>query len=266
MSQKNEHFENFILFLVVGGFVIAGVLYGLFLFWPYFVFYILPFIIGSLLVGITLRFATLPNVAEEGEGVLKYDYIKLAVIYPALIILVFSIFYVGSERTVIIEKNNGGEKIRLEWVRAHKTFNEWRSSIYKNSPFDSLKAKASVPVLYDRQEMGSIAWFCLFFGGPLFFFYLVRHDNEEEEKSINAVLNKRTAEVRRRVDEKNADLNATIESRLQKLREEIKGLECDRAEILRENNILKAKLEYSPDVPRPPESVKTDGVLDRDAF
>ncbi len=47
-----------------------------------------------------------------------------------------------------------------------------------------------------------------------------------------------------------------------------RDLEKVRAELLAENQILKAKLEFAPDIPRPSETKSADkkGVLDSDLF
>ena len=52
------------------------------------------------------------------------------------------------------------------------------------------------------------------------------------------------------------------------LKVQIRDLEKVRAELLAENQILKAKLEFAPDIPRPSESVEENkkGVLDSDLF
>jgi hypothetical protein len=59
-----------------------------------------------------------------------------------------------------------------------------------------------------------------------------------------------------------------IESNRAALKVKIGDLEKVRAELLPENQILKAKLEFAPDIPRPSESVPQykKGVLDSDLF
>ena len=68
MSSKsgNDHAENFLLFIIVGGLMLAGLVYVIILFLPYLIFYILPFVVGSLVVGFSLRMA-----GEHGDGVLS---------------------------------------------------------------------------------------------------------------------------------------------------------------------------------------------------
>ena len=41
MSEQNSHFEYMVIAVVGGGLLIAGALYGIYLFWPYLVFYVL---------------------------------------------------------------------------------------------------------------------------------------------------------------------------------------------------------------------------------
>lgn len=261
MSGNNEHAENFILFLVVGGLVAAGVLYTLILFWPYFVFYILPFVLGSLLVGGVIRLSTMPI---EGAKDVRFQYKRLAIVYPALIILTLMIFEAGSERRIIVDKKGNEKGHILEWPGIYHAFNEYRSSSYAGSPFKSLKEKAQEEQSYDRAEMGGIMWLCLFFGGPAFFFWLSRKDENEDEKEIEKRVEERSGHRYRIIHEKEANIEQIVAQSNRKFEEKIRQLESGYSRILSENMVLKAKVEFSPDIPRPPESVKTGGILDKD--
>jgi len=261
MRGKNEHAENFLLFVIVGGLVVAGVLYVLFLFWPYLVFYILPFLIGSLVVGGILRLSATPG-AEKSEIV---HHRSLLATFSGLIFLVVVVFFAGSKRAAIVDKKgNLTGKVYLDWPKANQAFNEHRSGVYKDSPFEGLKAKAQEGVVYDRQEMGWIALWCLFLGGPLFFWWWSRGDEEKVSEIIEAIADARTKTKREILENRTEKLDAIIESHTSQLKAKISDLERNRTAIVAENQILKAKLEFSPDIPKPPGAQKSNGVLDRD--
>lgn len=261
MSSGNKHAENFLLFLVVGGLVLAGVLYGLFLFWPYFVFFVLPLIIGSLIIGVILKFSVEPSI--EGSAI---DYKNLAVTFPVLILVVMVVFFVKSERALVVDKKGARVGTYLEWPELNKAFNEHRASVYGNSPFDALKARAKVPVIYDRQDVGWIFLWCLSLGGPLFFWFLSRNDHERNEALMLQKVNERTRHERERLSEKERDLSKIIATKTEGLTNQIRDFDQRLSAMTAENRILKAKVEFSPDIPRPPEAQKTNGVLDQDLF
>ena len=62
------------------------------------------------------------------------------------------------------------------------------------------------------------------------------------------------------------DLSQIIATRTAKLTNQISDLDQKLSAMTAENRILKAKVEFSPDIPRPPEAQKTNGVLDQDLF
>jgi hypothetical protein len=257
---SNEHAENFILFLVIGGLLVGGALYGLFLFWPYFVFYFLPFVLGSVAVGLVSWFMVLP---VDGGGA-RFKYKRLAVVYPVLIALALLVFEAGSERKIMVDAHGKEKGQVIEWRGAHRTFNDWRKSSYLGSPFESLKAKAQYEELYDRGQVGAIFWWCLFLGGPLMFFWFSRKDQEAEEEEIEKRVETRTGERRKRLDKMSEDIEVVIASKTKKLVDEVAQLKSERAQLLAENQVLKATVEFSTEVVRPSESVKTSrGVLDQ---
>lgn len=260
MSERNEHFENFVLFLLIGGLVIAGVLFVLFSFWPYFVFYVLPLVIGSVVVGGILRIATLP--AEGSGGMVSYK--PLAIAYPVMIGIVAFAFFANSQRSTAIDKKGNITGVFLDWPELNKTFNEYRASTYANSPFDSLKAKAKEGAVYDRQEAGWIALWCLILGGPAFFWYLARSDEESNREVIESMALERTKRERERVQEKERNVNEIIARGLNDAKDRVAKAEREKAAVMEENQVLKAKVEFSKDVPKPPEVQKSSGVLDKD--
>ena len=67
--------------------------------------------------------------------------------------------------------------------------------------------------------------------------------------------------------EKEKNLNQIIESNKAALNAKVRDLEKAQELLIAENQSLKAKLEFAPDVPRPSESMKkSNGVLDQDIF
>lgn len=259
--SNNERAENFGLFLVVGGLVLGFALYGLFLFWPYFVFYALPLIFGSVVVGIALWVSVLP---AEGSRQARFPYKRLAIVYPIMIAMTLVIFQFGSEKMIMVDKSGKPQGQVIEWMSAHQTFNEWRRSTYADSPFDSLKAKAKAEELYDRAQMGGIAWCCLFLGGPLMFFWLSRNDEDLEEAEIEKRVYERVGTRQQRLQEKSENLDKIIETRIKKSVDEAQRFRLECAKLSAENQVLKATVEFSSDIKRPSESAKTSGVLDQD--
>jgi hypothetical protein len=260
-NGRSEDFQNFVLILIAVGIGIGGVVYVLYLFWPYFVFYVLPFLLGSLAIGGILRYVTLPS--EDSNGLMNYK--ALAWAFPVMILVAAVVFFANEERAIILNKaGRPADLVRLDWPELNKTFNDWRSSIYRNSPFDSLKASAHEQVIYDRQELGWIMLWCLFLGGPAFFYYLTRDDFGRDAETINNIVQNGTRQIRDRVDERESKIKEIVASNIAPFKKKIAEVEAERDRLEDENRVFKARVEFSPDIPRPPESVKTGGVLDRD--
>lgn len=261
MSTQNDHAENFLLFVIIGGLAVAGVFYGLILFWPYFIFYVLPLVIGSLVVGFVLWMMT--EIGEDKSDLVHYR--SLVVSYAVLIFLVMVVFFSGSVRSVVVDKKgNLTGQYYLDWPETNQIFNQERSNLYKDAPFESLRKKANEGVIYDRQEMGWIALWCLFLGGPLFYWWLSRNDKEKISSYIEKIVEERTGYKRKRLDEKEEKLDVIIANSVADLKTKVANLEKDRTTLLAENRELKARLEFSVDIPRPSEAKKSSGVLDSD--
>ncbi len=123
-------------------------------------------------------------------------------------------------------------------------------------------------VIYDRLEVGWILLCSLFLGGPAFYYWLSRNDPEKVNAIVEGLADERTKTKRDQLKTKEDNLNQIIESNKAALKVKIGDLEKVRAELLAENQILKAKLEFAPDIPRPSETKDADkkGVLDSDLF
>ncbi len=260
MSEgRNEFFENMVLFFIVAGLVIAGLVYVLYWFWPYIVFYILPFIFGSLLIGGFFRiFAVTPG--PQGTA----HYFGLNVVYPILIFLVALIFFANPQHALIETRNGNVLGVVLDWPEVNEVYNKWRADTYENSPFKSLQRRAGQSVIYDRADIGWISLWCLFLGGPLFFWYLSRGDRESNAAAIKSKVEADTKYVRDRVQEREDKISAIIEKNVSDLKRKLTESEWIREKLEREMQVLKAKLEFSPDVPKPPEAQKSGGLLDKD--
>ena len=100
----------------------------------------------------------------------------------------------------------------------------------------------------------------------MFFWFLSGKDRERNEEIVLQKVNERTKATRERLSDKERDLSQIIATRTASLTNQISDLDQKLAAITAENRILKAKVEFSPDIPRPPEAQKTNGVLDQDLF
>lgn len=258
MSEKrNEHFENFVLFLLLGGLLLAGILYVLFALWPYLIFYVAPVVLGSFVVCGILRLAVQPS---EGQGLGGlYQYKNLAVAFAAMIAVVYLVFYSGSERRVEVDKKGNMIATYLEWPRVHQAFNELRRESYRGSFFESLKKSAEREVMYDRQEIGFMAWVCLFLFGPGLFWYYSKDDAEKDREVFFKLVHHEARFRENDFKEKSKNLDQIIASRTNALEKKLIELENARATVLAENQVLKAKLEFSSEVMRPSESGSPSG-------
>lgn len=267
MSSKsgNDHAENFLLFIIVGGLILAGVLYMFYLFLPYLIFYILPFVLGSLVVGFILRLA-----GEPGDGVLSLSRYRAVVLTYAFFLLVVGVTcFSHVTRAWVVDKNGKSTgQVILDWPKVSQYFNQWRSSTYAGSPFDGLKQAAQTGVIYDRLEVGWILLCCLFLGGPAFYYWLSRNDPEKVDVIVEGLVNERVKTQRNQLKNKEDNLNQIIEANKAALKVQIRDLEKVREELLAENQTLKAKLEFAPEVPRTSEHIEPSkkGVLDQDIF
>ena len=172
---KNEHFENFVLFIIVGGLILAGVIYGVYLFFPFVVFYLIPFVLASVACGLILRMAGSPR---DSIGNLS-RYRSVVIAYSGMLLIVGLVFFKDVGRAVVVDQQGKlTNQVMLDWPKPNQYYNAWRRSLYLNAPFEGLRAKANIGVAYDRLEMGWIALSALFFGAPLFYWWLSRNDDE----------------------------------------------------------------------------------------
>lgn len=272
MSQDNDHVYDFIIVCIIGGLAIAALLYVIFLFWPYVIFYVLPFAAATFVFGWVLRIAI---AHMEGGGTIEgsysnkqyhplFQYENLLVVFPVLIFTTLLVFEMNSMQMVEVDKKGHEVGKLLEWPSVHKTFNEWRASTYAGSPFDSLKAAARDEVLYDRRQIGWILWCALFFGGPLYCWWLSRTDHEVDGrwlyKQIEAGVNAEREILRGQI----SDQEKIVEGKVWKFQEEAERLRSVNADIMAENQRLKATVEFSSEVAKPITDPKKKGVLDGD--
>ena len=169
-DSKNEHFENFVLFIIVGGLCLAGVLYLGYLFLPFLIFYLIPFILASLVVGVVLRLAGAP-----GGGVSSLSRSRAVVMtYAGMLFLVGVLFFQNLDRAKVVNKEGKlTGQVVIDWPKLNNWYNGWRVRVYTDAPFEGLRAKAKMGVVYDRLEVGWIFLVAMFFGGPLFYYWLL---------------------------------------------------------------------------------------------
>lgn len=266
MSSKggNGHFENFVLVGAAAVAVVSGLIYGAYLVFPFLMFYLAPFVVVSLVVGIVLRMAGAP-----GDGVGSLSSSKAVVTaYAVMLCLVGVVFFQNLDRAKVLNsKGNLTNQVVVDWPELNNWHHSWRVRMYTDAPFESLRAKAKMGVVYDRLEVGWIFLVGMFLGGPLVYWFLARHDEETVNVIVDGLVNERTKTKRDQLKTKEDNLNQIINQSKEKLEAEVHTLKKKQVEIMAENQSLKAKLEFAPDIPRPSESVKKDGgVLDQDIF
>lgn len=271
---QQDYFIMFMLGLALVIAVIVSAVYFLSMIWPYLVFYVLPFVLVSLLVGGILWVSGLVQdggkFQEEGnlkKYFAKFNYKWLAITFPALMALNFAVFELDSKVKQEVNKNGEVQKIYLEWPKVHKAFNDLRKRTYSNSRFEALREKSRVEELYDRSQVGGIFWLALIFGGPGLFFFLARHSEDIEasimSEEINRVLKSQKDHLRQLTDKQ----EEIIKSRQQPLLSKINELEEDVEYLRAENQVLQAKVEFSTTAPKIAAAEKKalgGGVLDSD--
>ena len=265
MSSKsgNNHAENFLLFVIVGGLILAGIVYVGYLFLPFFLFYLIPFIVVSLVVGIVLR----AFGAQGNDSSTLSSSKSVVTAYAVMLCLVGFIFFQNLNRAVVLDaKKNLTNQVVVDWPRLNNFYNNWRVRVYTDAPFESLRAKAKMGVVYDRLELGWVFLVSLFLGGPLVYWFFARNDEEAVNVIIENLAEDRTKTKREQLKTKEDNLNQIISQSKEKLEAEILSLRKKQSEIMAENQLLKAKLEFAPEVPRPSERKVADkkGVLDSD--
>jgi hypothetical protein len=269
-----------VILAVVAG--IAAVIYAILWVWPYILFYVLPLAAASLLYGGIFWLCTRPSETDAGEVKAEfrysedkcykplYQYRSLLVAFPSLVLVNLAVFHLGAPEARVVEVDTKERVLKsrpvVEWEWANRAFNDTRRSAYADSWFDALKAAARHDEVYDRRDIGGIFWFALIMGGPLvFLFWFGKNDELEESKMLYKHLEKgiqHEKDILRRYIEEQEKL---VKDRLRPQLERIAELERARSTLLEENRVLKAKVEFSKDVPKPSESkAATKGVLDAD--
>lgn len=233
---------------------------------PFLMFYLAPFVVVSLVVGIVLR----DLAGAPGDGVGSLSSSKAVVTaYAVMLCLVGVVFFqrILDRAKVLNSKGNLTNQVVVDWPELNNWHHSWRVRMYTDAPFESLRAKAKMGVVYDRLEVGWIFLVGMFLGGPLVYWFLARHDEETVNVIVDGLVNERTKTKRDQLKTKEDNLNQIINQSKEKLEAEVHTLKKKQVEIMAENQSLKAKLEFAPDIPRPSESVKKDGgVLDQDIF
>ena len=272
--MKDDRATDLFLFVIAAALVGAGVLYVIFLFWPYLVYYFLPFVGMSLALGGLFRFIT---INESGEGVVTGSYLEdrkykphfnyraLLFAYPVLILLTLFVFETNSVQKVMVDKKGKEVGQFLEWPELHKSFNDARTDTYKSSPFDSLKAEAGNSVLYDRRQLSWIVWWALFFGAPSFFMWLSRKDDDVESCGLYKIISEKTKALDDHLHRQIEEHDKIVAKKVFAFQKEAENVRAEMANVLLENKRLQATVEFSKEVVRPGKSSDgKEGLLDRD--
>ena len=193
MGDENAKFAGVLMILTMAAALIYVATSAILFIWPYFLFYVLPFVIASLLIGTTLRFFTKPK--DEKRSRMQ----NLNVLYPILIFAIWIIFFSG-ERTIEVKT----QSYQPQWPKVHSTFNKVRKNAFESAFSESIRIKAKVEEVYDRREIGWIFVLALAIGAPLILVYLLREDEVLNERFIDALVQKR---VRIELDEAIAEAN-----------------------------------------------------------
>ena len=152
----------------------------------------------------------------------------------------------------------------LEWPSIHHKFNEFRSSAYASSPFDSLKQAAKEEVLYDRRQIGWIVWVALFLGGPAYCYWLSRRDFGDEGKWIYKKIEERVKTEKDVLHSRIKDQEKIVAEKVAKYQEAYEKVKLESQAIKAENQKLRATVEFSSEVPKPLVDPTKKGVLDSD--
>ena len=280
MSSR-DHQDEFLIFVlglaaVIG--VIAGAVYVFSYFMPDVLFYVLPFVIASIGIGFALwflvqngegRFEQVSEWNQEQKYVSGFNFKTLAIVYPGLIFITFMAFEAGGGKRLLVDKKGQVQGVYLEWPKLNQKYNQVRAKWFETSMFESLREDAKRPAVYDRSDLGAAVWLALIFGGPAFFFWLSRNANKTEMAQMNKAADEKVKERKAQLQSLINDQNEIIKRRQKPLDEEIQKLRARVNEVLSENQVLKAKMEFG----KPAQTVKavekakaggSGGVLDGD--
>lgn len=277
-DHQDDAFFHFCL--IIGGAVatLAGVIYAFTFLMPLVLFYVIPFAVLSLAIGYLLwllvqngegGFTAVNEWTSEKKYVSGCNFKNLAVIFPLLILATFIIFEAGSAKRIVVDKKGNAQGVYLEWPKANAKYNQFRSNWFSDSMFESLREDAKTPAVYDRSDIGAIVWLALIFGAPGVFFYLSRNVEQEEMLALNKAADEKTRErkahLRALIDEQ----EEILKKRQKPLQEELAKLRARVNQVVGENQVLKAKMEFGT----PAQTVKaiekakaggSGGVLDGD--
>lgn len=279
-EQPDTHFEQLVLTILGVVAAVAAVIYVILWAWPYLLFYVFPLIAASFLYAGVFWLCTRPDSTDAGEVVGErysddkcykpvFKYRSLMTVFPFLVLVNLGVFHLRASQTQVVEVNQKGKIQRsypvIEWPKVNQAYNDTRRSAYSDSWFESLRTNARHEEIYDRGDIGGIFWAALILGGPLIFlFWFGGNDELEESKALykhlkNAIRHEEGI-LRRHIEEHEQVVKERIGPHLK----QIEDLKRARHALAEENMVLKAKVEFSKDVPKPPETAKTSGVLDSD--
>jgi hypothetical protein len=258
MNRDRENlFTKIAVGLLVGAVVLSLAVYAFSFLMPYLLFYVFPFLLTSTLVGFILWFSVRndiresnveKNISVEFQYVSKFKFRRLAIAIPVLSLIVFLIFEAHRERRELIGQDGQVKGTYIEWDMAQKTFSNMRKNWYRDSMFESLRTKSKKIEIYDRSEIGYIFWMSLIFGGPGIFFWLSKDAEGEELNSVTNFVKEKVRSKEDQIQRVLSEQNEIAKGEKRVLEELIKRLQRKISEVKEENQRLKAKMEFLPQV------------------
>lgn len=280
MSSR-DHQDEFLIFVlglaaVIG--VIAGAVYVFSYFMPDVLFYVLPFSLASIAIGFALwflvqngeaRFEQVSEWNQEQKYVSGFNFKTLAIVYPGLIFMTFMAFEAGGGQRVLVDKKGQVQGVYLEWPKLNQKYNQVRAKWFATSMFESLREDAKRTVVYDRSDLGAVIWMALILGGPALFLWLSRNVEREEQLSLSKAADEKVRERKEQLRVLIEEQQAIMKRKQKPLEDQIQELRNRVGQVVSENQVLKAKMEFG----KPAQTVKaieksksggSGGVLDGD--
>jgi|GEM_PF-6384252 len=235
--HNNGFSEDVAPLLILAAVVLGGVIYAGYIYWGYVMFFVLPFILGSVLVAWLFLVVTEP----DGSSSTGARYRRLVVLYPVLILIVLVTFHWGSER--VVERDEKGNIIarEFEWPELNKAAGGWEKP-RKKMRWGKEPKEAQV---FDRREMGWGFWFALFLGGPTLFLFWSKNPEEEDQKRFQDSLRRKLDTERESYHRREIEISNRARREEWELRERIREMWDHQSELKQEIRELKARTEYS---------------------
>lgn len=259
-NERDSHFMNMILILLVGAIVVAALVSGFLVIWPYLLYFILPFFIASFVLALILKLIVC-GVGENSPA----DYKRLSFAYPALILVFTLVFYGASEKALPVAKKGQFDLSKLDWPEAFVSFNVTRTDAYKSSYFKSVQGEASRLKMYDRFEIGWIAALSLILGSPIFFILLMSGQKSKDAADRAVEVDQLLSKEKEKIRVKELNLEAEVQKRTLTAERRAMEARAEVAKVQKENEELRARAEFAP-LKAKTSGTQKSGVLDKGIF